>query len=152
MATKNREMKFLPIALLPLLLCACMSADVRQYGKVDSTQKSITVPPGGDLAADLKDILKQRGWTLVVDRGPDVVRGSGGESVDLKAYNTFKTRYRLLLSYRRFDTCIGHMDGAYHYNLSMIDNKSGEEVMVMGGNACASQIKDKFEGFLTSTN
>ena len=129
-----------------------MSADVRQYGKIDNTQKSITVPPGGGLVAELKDILNQHGWTLVVDRGPNVIEGQNSESVKLKSYNTFNSRYRLLLSANRFDTCIGHMDGAYRYNMSMIDNKTGQEIMVMGGAACESRIKSKFESFLTSAN
>jgi len=140
------------IVLIPLLVSACMSADLRQYGKIDNTQKSITVPPGGGLIAELKDILTKQGWTLVVDRGPDVIEGQSGESVKLKSYNTFNSRYRLLLSANRFDTCIGRMDGAYRYNMSMIDNKSGQEIMVMGGAACESQIKGKFESFLTSAN
>jgi len=144
-------MKRLLLAIMALTLSACMSADLRQYGKVDNTEKSITVPPGGDLAADLKDILNQRGWNLVVDRGPNVIEGQGGETVALKSYSTFKTRYRLLLRFSRFDTCMGHMDGAYTYNLSMIDNKNGKEIMVMGGSACASQIKTKFEGFLDAS-
>lgn len=45
---------------------------------------------------------------------------------------------------------LGHMDGAYRYNMSMIDNKTGQEIMVMGGSACESQIKSKFESFLAS--
>ena len=138
------------LILLPLLLSACMSADLRQYGKIDNSEKSITVPPGGGLAAELKDILNKQGWTLVVDRGPDVIAGTSGGSVNLKSYNTFNSRYRLLLSATRFDTCIGHMDGAYRYNMSMIDNKTGQEIMVMGGSACESQIKSKFQSFLTT--
>jgi hypothetical protein len=139
------------LVLIPTLLSACMSPDVRQYGKIDNTEKSITVPPGGGLVAELKDVLIQHGWTLVVDRGPDVIEGKNSESVKLKSYNTFNSRYRLLLAANRFDTCLS-MDGAYRYSLSMIDNKTGQEVMVMGGSACEYQIKSKFESFLTSGN
>lgn len=139
------------IAILSLLLLsACVSADMRQYGKVDLTQKTITVPPGGGLVAELKDILNKQGWKFVVDRGPDVIEGRNSESVKLMSYNTFNTRYRLMLSATRFDTCLGHMDGAYNYNMSVIDNKTGQELMVMGGRACESQIKSKFESFITS--
>ena len=138
------------VLLALLLLSACVSADMREYGKVDLTEKTITVPPGGGLVAELKDILNKQGWKSVVYRGPDVTEGRGGENVNLKTYNTFNTRYRLLLTASRFDTCLGHMDGAYQYNMSMIDNKTGQEVMVMGGRACESQIKTKFETFITS--
>ena len=139
------------IALMAASLNACMSADMRQYGKLDPDEKSMTVPPGGGLAAELKDMLNRRGWTLVVDRGPDVIEGQNSGSVNLKSYNTFNTRYRLLLRSSRFDTCLG-MDGAYSYNMSVIDNKTGRELMVMEGRACESQIKSKFESFLNSAS
>jgi len=133
------------------LLSACMSADMRQYGKIDPNEKTITVPPGGGLAAELKDILNRQGWMLHVDRGPDVIEGQNSGNVSLKSCNTFHSRYRLLLRASRFDTCLG-MDGAYNYNMSVIDNKTGKELMVMGGRACESQIKTKFESFLANTN
>ena len=139
------------LILMGALLSACMSADMRQYGKIDPNEKSITVPPGGGLAAELKDILNRQGWTLQVDRGPDVIEGQTSGGVSLKSYNTFNSRYRLLLRASRFDTCLG-MDGAYRYNMSVIDNKTGKELMVMGGQACESQIKAKFESFLANAS
>lgn len=142
-------MKAVLIALIAASLSACMSADMRQYGKLDPSEKSMTVPPGGGLAAELKDMLNRRGWTLVVDRGPDVIEGRNSDSVNLKSYNTFNTRYRLMLKASRFDICIG-MGDAYSYNMSVIDNKTGRELMVMEGRACESQIKSKFESFLNS--
>ena len=145
-------MKHLLVVIMALSLSACLSADLRQYGKIDTSERAITVPPGGDLAADLKRHPKsarmgprRRSWAR------DVTEGKSGKSVSLKSYNTYHTRYRLLLRYARFDTCLGHMDGAYNYNLSVIDNKDGKELMVMGGSACGSQIKAKFEEFLSSS-
>lgn len=44
----------LKVALLIVvgaMLSACMSADMRQYGKIDPNEKTITVSPGGGLAA-----------------------------------------------------------------------------------------------------
>lgn len=144
-------MKAALIALIAASLSACMSADMRQYGKLDPDEKSITVPPGGGLAAELKDVLSTRGWTLVVDRGPDVIEGRNSGNVNLKSYNTFNTRYRLMLRASRYDTCL-NLTGAYSYNMSVIDNKTGRELMVMEGRACESQIKSKFESFLNSAS
>ncbi len=107
------------------------------------------MPPGGGLAAELKDILRGQGWTLVVDQGPDVIEGQTSGSVKLKSYNTFNSRYRLLLRAVEFDTCLS-FGPALRYNLSLIDNKTGQEVMVMGGSACQNQIKAKFAEFLAT--
>jgi hypothetical protein len=141
------------LAVVCCFLNACMSADMRQYGTLDPSQKSITVPPGGGLIADIKDVLKRNGWTLVVDRGPHVVEGTTGKNLHLEEFDTLKTRYRLIIKYNQFDTCMfllsrGQLDPAYNYDMSMIDNKTGEEIMVMSGRACQTQIVERIQEFL----
>ncbi|MGB9154003.1 MAG: hypothetical protein WCD70_13065, partial [Alphaproteobacteria bacterium] len=125
--------------ILALVCCfilnGCMSADLRQYGSFDPKDKTLTVPAGGGFISDVKDVFKKDGWTLVIDRGPQIEEGHVGQDIHIQKYGTFKTRYRLMLSYNQYDVCLGMFDPAYNYNLSMVDNKSGEEVIAMGGRA-----------------
>ncbi|MDY0882329.1 hypothetical protein ACFPL7_22330 [Dongia soli] len=143
--------KFILLAALCSLLSGCVSANMHTYGTPDRSERSVTVPPGGGLTAEIKEVFKRNGWTMVVDRGPQVTSGSLGSDTHLEKYDTFNTRYRLMLDYSQFDICLGHMDGAYNYNMSFVDNKTGEELMAMGGRACQSQILDKLQQFLSSS-
>ena len=144
-------MKKILLSAVCCILSACVSADLRQYGTIDRTQQSITVPPGSGLTAEVKDVFKQNGWKLVVDHGPQTIEGSIGQNLRLEKFETFNTRYRLILASIEVDTCLGHFDSLYRYDMSMIDNKTGEEIMVMGGRACESQIVDRIQKFLNPT-
>src|SRR5271170_7117737 len=91
--TKKFPAKLFLLVVACCFLNACMSADMRQYGTLDPSQKSITVPPGGGLIADIKDVFKQNGWALAVDRGPHVIEGQTGKDLHLEEFDTLKTRY-----------------------------------------------------------
>jgi hypothetical protein len=146
-AAVEPPMQRIIVLSLVFLLTACMSAsDLRRYSDFDMTEKTMTVPAGGGLIADLKDVLKQDGWKLAIDRGPNIIEG--GTNSQLKEFNTFKTRYRLMVRYNQFDVCIGHFDPAENYNISLVDNNTGEEVMAMAGRACQGQIIDRFKKFI----
>jgi hypothetical protein len=44
-------------------------------------------------------------------------------------------------------------DPAYHYDLALVDNKTGSEVMTLSGHGCEGRIVDKFiEALLASKN
>ena len=146
-----KELAALAATLALLTLVGCAHSDMQQYGEFDASQKTMTVPPGGLLAADLKNVLKQNGWKTVVDRGPRVVEGKLGEETRLEQFDTFKTRYRMALVFNRFDTCISFTslpDAMYNYGLSVINNDTGEEVVVMGGSDCQHNIVNRFDAFL----
>ena len=137
--------RFSLILLIPvaLLLSSCMSSNVQVYNRIDSAEKTITVPVGNILLVGaLKQELQKSGWKLVVDNGPVRTTGTLGKDTDIKTGNTFRTRYRLLISQNQFDSCMG--SPAINYGLSLIDNTSGEEVIAQSGRDCESRVVDKF--------
>ncbi|TXH32619.1 MAG: hypothetical protein E6Q98_24365 [Rhodospirillaceae bacterium] len=136
--------RLLALAMLAGLLTGCISSDQQVYGQIDRTEKTITVPPGNAmLVGELKGRLHAAGWKLVVDRGPDKISGTMGETTELESYSTYNTRYRLLIAQTFADYCM--LGGkVINYNLSLIDNKTGEEVMAQSGRDCTGPAADKF--------
>jgi hypothetical protein len=111
---------------------------------VDPSDKTITVPRGGGLTAAIKETLAADGWKITVYGGPEVTRGTMGEKTYLERGKTFTTRYTLFLRWDQFDTCLPRFDPAYSYDLSLVDNVDGSEILTMGGRACEDGIVDKF--------
>jgi hypothetical protein len=127
-----------------MLLAGCIHSDVSVYSEIDPTQKTITVPPGNALLVGaIKQRLQKSAWKLVVYRGPTRTVGTVGERTDLATGDTFKTRYRLMINQRQFDMCITG-DPALFYDLSLIDNETGEEVFAQSGRDCRDRAVDKF--------
>jgi len=115
-----------------IFIAGCMSHNVQLYGVIDQSNKTVTVPIGSKgLKGALKKSLSQKGWKLVVYRGPSVTEGELGRKTKLAQYDTFNTKYRLIVSSRVYDLCL---DGspAINYEVSFIDNYSGEEVFTIG--------------------
>jgi hypothetical protein len=132
------------LSALSLSLAACVSSDVSVYGQVDQSDKTITVPPGNSLLVGaIKQRLQSSGWKLVVDAGPTRTVGTLGANTDLATGKSFRTRYRLVLRQSQFDICI--IGGAaINYDLSLIDNQSGEEVISESGHDCEARALEKF--------
>lgn len=139
--------KLLFISLF-ILLSGCST--LTGFGHIDKKEKTITMPPGAGLTADLRSTLKRNGWKTMVDGGPSKTTGEIGQNVNLSHYDTFNTRYRLSLNFNQYDVCIPMFDPAYRFNISLVDNKSGEEVMNYGGSSCRNKIVRKFEAWLKS--
>lgn len=140
-----------PLALLTagLFLFGCASTDVHKYASVDQSEKTITVPPGsGGLLGPIKQELADQGWKAVVYRGPNVTEGSLGEKTRIESYSTFNSRYRLLLRDQRVDYCVPVGGPMYRFDISVIDNKSGSELLTMSGRGCETTIVDKFKDAL----
>lgn len=127
-----------------LALAGCVSTKVQSYGTVDQTEKTITVPTGGfGLTGKIKSKLTSDGWILAVYQGPTLTTGSAGQNTSLSTSDTFNTRYRLLIDWEQFDLCI-NLQAAVAYDISLIDNKTGSEVVTMSGAGCADDVASQF--------
>ncbi|MGJ0533828.1 hypothetical protein [Methylocystis sp.] len=117
-------------------LASCQSTS--KFGSIDQSDRSITMPPGSAmLLGPLKQKFSEAGWRMSVDRGPDMIQGSIGEKTALASGATFLTRYRLLIKQRQYDICIVPIGGpAVDYDLSVIDNRTGEEIITQNGSSC----------------
>jgi hypothetical protein len=60
---------------------------------------------------------------------------------------TYKTRYRLADSFWQYDYCIAG-GPAIHYDVSVIDNMTGDEIMTLSGMGCQDTVVEKFEEWL----
>ena len=91
---------------------------------------------------DIKTYLRENGWKTKVCSGPTRSQGKVSQNTDTQRYDTFKTRYTLFYESRRFGICgLTHL---INFNLSVIDNKLGEEIFIVSGEACEGDVIGKF--------
>ena len=134
------------VALMAALmaLTGCATKNVQVYSQVDSDDKTITVPPGSDgLKGKLKQALSKDGWKMVVYTGPSVTKGTLGRDTNLQQYDTFNSRYQLVVNYNRYDWCLD-LSPEINYDISLVDTKSGAEVITVSGRDCDSKAVDAF--------
>jgi hypothetical protein len=138
-------MRIAPVILAAAaLLSGCASHNLQRYSQIDEAQKTVTVPPGSKgLKGELKKALIDRGWRLSVDRGPDVTEEEIGEKTRVKSYDTFNTRYRLHVVSSQYDICL-NLQPAITYDVSFVDNITGEEVFTLEGEGCEGGAVNKF--------
>jgi hypothetical protein len=124
--------KYIAIILLSILVSSCATNTITPYSKLDKNEKTITVPAGGGANAVLKTELKKNGWSLKIDSSSLKTEGTGGSSVNQKTTVESVTRYRMLTSFTEGRRCIT-CDCVRSYNISIVDNKSGEELVAFDG-------------------
>ena len=135
---------------LLLLMVGCAESKVAVYSAIDPTEKTITVPIGNALLVGrIKEALQNSGWQLAIDQGPTRTRGELGPQVALETFSTYRTRYRLVVFASWFDWCLTG-SAAINYNLSLIDNMTGREVLAQSGRDCESRAVDKFMNAIRS--
>ena len=133
------------VALGIMLLVAACAPNVQRYASLDPTEKTMMVPPGSIfLLGDLKAALASSGWKTVIDTGPVVTQGMANEQgVNLTTSQTFRARYRLYVKAQQVDICIT-LDPSIVYDISVVDNKTGSEVVTMNGRGCSKQVVRQF--------
>lgn len=155
MADLYKIKKYLSVTLIGLSLllggCTQFQVNTQKYSSLDMRDKSITVPTGSEgLRGKVKQILSDDGWKLMVDKGPNVLEGRLSESVKLESYGTFNTRYRISIESYRADGCIGigWTSPLLNFDISIVDNKTGSEVITMSGLHCEPEIINKFRAVI----
>jgi len=116
--------KVFSFLILLVLFSGCASkVNVVEYSKLDTSEKSITVPAGGNYVLTLiKQGLIQDGWDLQIDDSTMLtVKNKDKEETGIN----YKTKYRMLVA----TIIMGPENNLVHVNFSLIDNKNGKEVM-----------------------
>ena len=139
-------------------LAACASSNIQVSATIDQNQKTISAPPGNSLLlGPLKRALRSAGWHLNVNGATTRTVGTVGPATNLETGRVLPTRYRLALVQRQFDVCLtGYPMVAY--DLSLIDNASGDEVLTMSGRDCTDLAARSFteaisgNGYCASTS
>ena len=144
-------MKIITILTSLLLICGCSSVhNFNKYGEIDEDNKTVQVPFGSQgITGDIKKILKNNSWRLKVYRGPKITKGTIGNQTELQEYDSFNTRYRLLVATNPYDRCLD-FTLLVRYDISFIDNNTGEEILTMDGAACQPEVVDAFNKSLNS--
>jgi len=135
--TNNRNMKMTSLLGACLLLMGCSHINIQKYQQIDNSDKSITVPTGG---AGLTGKLKQ----ALATSGPTITEGRTGEKTLLKTYDTSVTRYSLRTEWSQYDYRIPDFDPMYHFDISVLDNKTGAEVLTASGSHSGKVIASRF--------
>ena len=125
-----KKLSMLIVTLVILTGCASKTT-ITPYSKFDNTDKTITVPAGGGLNANIKVALKKNGWKLKVNSTSLVTQGTHNNIIDKETKLKSSTRYTLLTSYRKW-RCVS-CDCVLNYNISILDNNNGEEVVTFEG-------------------
>jgi len=133
-------MKRVLVLLMLCLACqGCGFIRVNTFGQMKLKEKSISVEPGsaaGTLGG-IKDVLYRCGWKVkVLGEGPTETRQVGDKTITVK---TSTTAYRLLTT-SSFLAQTRHVG----FDLSLIDNETGEEVMTLGGVKSPDAFIDRF--------
>lgn len=138
------KLHILPTICFVLFLSAC-AGNMQSYSKFDERQKTITVPYGSSgLKGGMKKALTDRGWKMAVYSGPEILEGTSGSSVRMEKYRTFNTRYTLLGTERNTGPAGCFISQYFIYDIAIVDNKTGQEVMTMSGEGCEGQVLDTF--------
>jgi len=122
----NRETGIRIAAIVMVLAfgIGCGTIKMTRLGKIDKSDKSVTIPPGSDdFMTTLKVCLTSEGWRIENFAGAEVT--SKTASKDLK-YDSFNTRYVLAGEYKpSTDKTIPRLQNA---NFSLIDVRSRNEI------------------------
>jgi len=157
----KRNSQWIILLLVLLALCATGCAwsnrvNVIKNGDVLPDQKTIMTPPGtGGMIGIVKQVLSEKQWKMVALKGPARTTGRIGESgVDISQYTEATAGYILYLNseffgYRNcnpnFNSYAGvPLTASYRYSVSIVDWKTGVEVVTIGGQGCLYDILPNF--------
>lgn len=134
------------IVIISLYFASCTTYDVIQYGKVDPSVKTISMPAGGDrLVGSIKKYLVQSNWDISVYSGPEKTEVVS-ETESIK-YDVFTTKYTCFITYKVVDF---YLDGdyQYRYDITLIDNQKGKEVFTISGVGKGKEIVKRFSSLI----
>ena len=135
--------KAIGIIILGLLLSSCATNEAQLYFAIDKSDKTIGMPAANvDLAGDIKNMFRNNGWkVLIVETGSVKTKGKTGKNTELQTVAESNARYLLYLNQNHYDYCFPTFDNkAIKYDITIVDNQSGEQVFSAEGNECEKKI------------
>jgi hypothetical protein len=140
----------IPLGMIFFLLSGCeIGIETFNVGKIDSANKSITVPSEGVVIYDIKKALKSDGWK--VKTGEASLNEFGIKSkikLDTNSTVEYDTTYRMHM-YSNED----HGGGINSFTFTIVNNSSNDEVVtIYGKNTVYAKHEPKHivESFMSS--
>jgi hypothetical protein len=131
------------LVIFGLLGCAApANYRVQKYGQIEKTNKSITVPSLGSGMFEIKEALRSAGWRLKVDSTSIKETGTNNDRIDKETTLKFDTVYRM---YMTSTMSTNENLGITTFNLTVVDNKTNEELVNIVGNREEYVRYDPFE-------
>jgi hypothetical protein len=121
-----------------LLNIGCASNAVFRNVPFDKTEKTISISnTDSAIGNDLKRFFKSKGYKIIASSGgvkTEKISSEINVTTDLN-----NSRYDLVINDNRIDWCITGSE-MIRFKISMIDNKTGEEVFSMSGRDCTKNV------------
>ena len=137
--------KLLGIVVLGLVLSSCATNEAQLYFAIDKSDKTIGMPAANvDLAGDIKNMFRNNGWkVLIVETGSVKTKGKTGKNTELKTIAESNARYLLYLDQDHWEYCFPSLTNKLiKYDITIVDNKSGEQVFFAKGDDCRTKINE----------
>ncbi len=138
--------KFFFSVILVFLLFGCAKHSSSYLKQIDNTTKTINVSTSNKhLFKDIKSIFRNNGWkVMVLDDKQFETIGSIGLDTNLETKIKNLGKYRIVIEQRQIDLCLD-FDPVIRYDISIVENETGEEVFLSEGQDCSKKIAEKLE-------
>ncbi len=122
---------------LSLLITGCASVNLQMLDPIDQQDKTISMRAGGRyLTGDIKTALRRDGWKVyALDSGREITRDKDkrGKGTEVAVYR--ESQFAKNARYRLIDDWVMNPAGSMvvEFDISIIDNKNGQEVIILSG-------------------
>ena len=124
----------------------CAQHSSSYIGQIDNSNKTINATTSNvHLHKYVKALFREKGWKVIVlSKENFETIGSIGDKTKLQTEKKIFAKYRLVIEQRQIDLCF-NFDPVMRYDLSIIENSTGQEVFLAEGQDCAKNIAEKLE-------
>lgn len=144
----------LPMCLFCFILTGCNSMYVKP-GTLDKNQIVFADRGGFTMRKSIKEKMEERGYRVVVGKSTNsksVESFTDYDTVNLDSINTMDARYVVKVSERRelfFPVwCVFNGFWWWNFNVSIADQRNGEEILSWRGRGCANSSLRKLDNVL----
>lgn len=142
-------MKKLFILFALISLTACNSIYIKPGATLDKNQTFFADRGGYAMQRSIKEKMEERGYHVVVDKTNHSVNN---ENINLNSSDTMNARYVVKVSERReffgWFWCPFNGFWWWNFNVSIANQKTGEELMSWRGRGCANSSLRKLDNVL----
>jgi hypothetical protein len=134
-----------------LMTTGCNSMYIKP-GTLDKSQKIYADRGGYGMKRSVKERMQDRGYNVVVGKNISSKSIDGDSSIELDESTTMDARYVVKVAERKesffVPWCIFNGFWWWNFNMSIADQKTGDEILSWRGRGCANSSLDKLDKML----